>query len=276
MTRTLATDPFRSLPEPDALRGAGQRRPAARGPGLRRRSRPRRAGAWPASSRRRRAAVKGATRSCPSPPASTTRAPKSLRVHSNGFEGARVDTSFWTSAAGHGEGRRRPPARGLVGGRACASSASCRAAAEVGRDAARARAGAPRRRRRPSPRCCPWWSTTAPRAGWWARCSARCSGQALQQKRSFLEGKLGTAVGSAKLTFADDPLVPKGLRLAPLRRRGHRRAPAARLRGRRAAELLHRHLLRQEAGAWRRPPAAPSNLALGAGRQGRRRRSSPT
>jgi PmbA protein len=36
-------------------------------------------------------------------------------------------------------------------------------------------------------------------------------GQALQQKRSFLDGKLGAVVGSEKLTLADDPLVVKGL-----------------------------------------------------------------
>lgn len=36
-------------------------------------------------------------------------------------------------------------------------------------------------------------------------------GGALQQKRSFLEGKLGQAVGSARLDLTDDPLVAKGL-----------------------------------------------------------------
>jgi PmbA protein len=34
---------------------------------------------------------------------------------------------------------------------------------------------------------------------------------ALQQKRSFLEGKLGEAVGSPLLDLVDDPLVPRGL-----------------------------------------------------------------
>jgi PmbA protein len=52
---------------------------------------------------------------------------------------------------------------------------------------------------------------------------ARCGGRlvsallgptaaaALQQKRSFLEGKLGSAVGSPLLDVADDPLVRRGL-----------------------------------------------------------------
>jgi PmbA protein len=37
------------------------------------------------------------------------------------------------------------------------------------------------------------------------------SGRALQQKESFLQGKHGTAIGNARLEFADDPLVTKGL-----------------------------------------------------------------
>jgi predicted branched-subunit amino acid permease len=37
------------------------------------------------------------------------------------------------------------------------------------------------------------------------------SAAALQQKRSFLEGKLGERVGSERLDLADDPLVPRGL-----------------------------------------------------------------
>lgn len=40
---------------------------------------------------------------------------------------------------------------------------------------------------------------------------APLSGRALQQKQSFLDGKLGKAVGSARLDLADDPLVVRGL-----------------------------------------------------------------
>ena len=67
----------------------------------------------------------------------------------------------------------------------------------------------------------------------WAPCSARCPAQSLQQKRSFLEGKLGQAIGSDSSTSPTTRSC-QGLRLAPVRRRGHRRAEAARLRGRRA------------------------------------------
>jgi len=37
------------------------------------------------------------------------------------------------------------------------------------------------------------------------------SAGAIQQKRSFLDGKLGKKVGSEKLTLIDDPFIPKGL-----------------------------------------------------------------
>ena len=36
------------------------------------------------------------------------------------------------------------------------------------------------------------------------------SAQAIQQKRSFLEGQAGQAIGSSLLDLTDDPLVPKG------------------------------------------------------------------
>ncbi|TKC94109.1 TldD/PmbA family protein [Polyangium fumosum] len=41
------------------------------------------------------------------------------------------------------------------------------------------------------------------------------TGAALQQKRSFLEGFVGKPFGSDKLDFADDPLLPKGLGTRP-------------------------------------------------------------
>jgi PmbA protein len=52
-----------------------------------------------------------------------------------------------------------------------------------------------------------------------ARCGGRLvsallgplAASALQQKRSFMEGKLGAAVGSPLLDLTDDPLVPRGL-----------------------------------------------------------------
>ncbi|HVK68589.1 MAG TPA: TldD/PmbA family protein [Polyangium sp.] len=41
------------------------------------------------------------------------------------------------------------------------------------------------------------------------------TGAALQQKRSFFEGLVGKPFGSDKLDFADDPLLPKGLGTRP-------------------------------------------------------------
>lgn len=41
------------------------------------------------------------------------------------------------------------------------------------------------------------------------------SGRSLQQKRSFLEGKLGEQIACDKLTMIDDPFIEKGLRSRP-------------------------------------------------------------
>lgn len=45
-------------------------------------------------------------------------------------------------------------------------------------------------------------------------------GSALQQKRSYLEGLVGKPFGSDKLDFADDPLLPKGLGTRPFDNEG--------------------------------------------------------
>ncbi|MDI1482872.1 TldD/PmbA family protein [Polyangium sp. y55x31] len=46
------------------------------------------------------------------------------------------------------------------------------------------------------------------------------TGAALQQKRSFFEGFVGKPFGSDKLDFADDPLLPKGLSTRPFDNEG--------------------------------------------------------
>ena len=173
------------------------------------------------SSRRRRAAVQGAERILSVTTGVRRHAlARACRVHSNGFEGARRDTAFWISARGQREGPRRPPARGLGRGRRAASSPSCRRRPRSGRGAAEralARLGAKKGdvggaddgarepRRRPAR---------------WARSSARSPARPLQQKRSFLEGKLGQAIGSPLLDLADDPLLPRASARASSTARG--------------------------------------------------------
>ena len=87
----------------------------------------------------------------------------------------------------------------------------------------------------------------------------------MQQKRSFLEGKVGQAVGSPELTLTDDPLVAKGFGSRLFDGEGIAARPLPDLREGRAAQLLHRHLLREEAPGGPHHRAASSNLLLALG-----------
>ena len=207
MTRTLVADPFRSLPEPALYAGQAAVDLQLADPAY--------ATVTPEMRRRLAQELEEAARSVKGGAAilsvttgfNDSRA-ESLRVHSNGFEGDRVDTSFWTSAqvtVKDGDGRR-PEDWSAAGVRFVGEMP---AVAAVGRSAAEralARLG----------------STKADSAVLAMAVDHRAAGrlvgallgplggQAIQQKRSFLEGKLGTVVGSERLTFADDPLVVKG------------------------------------------------------------------
>ena len=208
MTRTLVADPFRSLPEPALYAGQAAVDLKLADPAY--------TTVTPEMRRELSKELEDAARSVKGAEAilsvttgfSDTRS-ESVRVHSNGFEGGRVDTSFWTSAqvtVKDGDGRR-PEDWSAAGVRFVGEMP---AVAEIGREATRralARMGASKAD-----------SAVLPMAVD-ARAAGRLvgallgtlGGQAIQQKRSFLEGKLGTVVGSPKLTLADDPLVVKGL-----------------------------------------------------------------
>src|SRR5688572_17955746 len=207
MTRTLVKDPFRFLPEPKLYEGQARVDLKLEDPAY--------ATVTPETRRRLAREIEEAARGVPGSEAilsvttgfNDTRA-EVLRVHSNGFEGKRVDTSFWTSAqvtVKDGDGRR-PEDWSAAGVRFVGELPP---AAEIGREAARralARVG----------------STKADSAVLPMAVDNRAAGrlvgaligplqaQAIQQKRSFLDGKLETVVGSEKLTVADDPLVVKG------------------------------------------------------------------
>jgi PmbA protein len=207
MTRTLVKDPFRFLPDPKLYEGRA-------GVDLKLED-PTYATVTPDMRRRLARELEEAARAAPGSGAivsvttgfNDTRG-EVLRVASNGFEGHRVDTSFWTSAqvtVKDGDGRR-PEDWSAAGVRFVGEMPPV---AEIGRDAARralARVG----------------SAKADSAVLAMAVDNRAAGrlvgallgplqgQAIQQKRSFLDGKLGTVVGSEKLTLVDDPLVVKG------------------------------------------------------------------
>jgi PmbA protein len=208
MTRTLVKDQFRSLPEPKLYEGQATVDLKLEDPAY--------AAVTPETRRRLARELEEAARSVKGSDAilsvttgfNDTRA-EVLRVASNGFEGSRVDTSFWTSAqvtVKDGDGRR-PEDWSAAGVRFVGELPPV---AEVGREAARralARVGSTKADSAVLPMAVD--NRAAGRLV--GALLGPLQGQAIQQKRSFLDGKLGTVVGSDKLTLADDPLVVKGL-----------------------------------------------------------------
>jgi PmbA protein len=208
MTRTLVADPFRMLPEPALYAGQASVDLQLSDPAY--------ATVTPEMRRQLSQELEDAARSVKGSQAilsvttgfNDTRS-ESVRVHSNGFEGMRADTSFWTSAqvtVKDADGRR-PEDWSAAGVRFVGEMP---AVAEIGREATRralARMGATKADSAVLP-----MAVDARAAGRLVGALlATLGGQAIQQKRSFLEGKLGAAVGSEKLTLADDPLVVRGL-----------------------------------------------------------------
>jgi PmbA protein len=207
MTKTLAPDPFRALPDPALYAGQAAVDLQLEDPAY--------ATVSPEQRRRLAQELENAARAVKGADAilsvttgfSDTRA-ESVRVHSNGFRGARVDTSFWTSAqvsVKDGDGRR-PEDYSAAGVRFLGELP---AAATVGREAAERALG-----RLGAKKGASAVLTMAVES----RAAGRLVGfllgplgaQALQQKRSFWEGRQGSLVASDKLTLLDDPLLPKG------------------------------------------------------------------
>jgi PmbA protein len=208
LTRKLEPDPFRSLPDPALYRGQ-----AAADLDLEDRD----AGGLTAARRMELArAAEDAARAAPGAGAivsvSTGFADslsESWRVHTNGFEGSRRSTDFHVSAqvSARDPDGRRPEDWDGAGVR---HLADLPAAEAVGRRAAERALGRIGARKGESMRTA--LVVEARAAGRLvAALFDPLSAAALQQKRSFLEGRLGEAVGSPLLDLADDPLVPRGL-----------------------------------------------------------------
>ena len=208
LARKLAPDPFRRLPEPAHYEGQAKLDLQLEDPGhpeLDSGSRRRQAEELEAAAR----AVPGAEKILSvTTGVSDTRA-ESVLVHTNGFEGTKRGTDFWLSAevTVKDPDGRRPEESAATGSR---FRAELEPAAAVGRRAAEralSRVG----------------SVKGGSAVMTMAVDARSAGRivaallgplgaaAIQQKRSYLEGKLGAVVGSPLLDLADDPLVVRGL-----------------------------------------------------------------
>lgn len=208
LARALAKDPFRTLPDPKLYEGQAKvdlQLEDPKYPTVTPEQRRTVAKEIEAAAR----AVKGADAILSVTTGFSDTLAESWRVASNGFTGSRRDTSFFISAevsVKDADGRK-PEDYAYGGGRFVADVPK---AAQVGREAAEralSRLGAKK------------GESAVLTMAVENRAAGRMpgfllgplSGGALQQKRSFLEGKLGQQIASPVLTLVDDPLVPKGL-----------------------------------------------------------------
>jgi PmbA protein len=206
MTRALTEDPFRSLPDPALYEGRSgvdlqledpayptvtpqMRRSAAR------------------QMEEAARAVNGAAAILSVSTSFDDTRTERFRVASNGFEGTRVDTVFFAfaSVSAKDADGRRPEDYSFGGARFLGEVPDV---ATIGREAgerAISRLGSTK------PKSAVMTLVVDNRAAGrlMGALGGPLSGQSLQQKRSFLEGKLGEAVGSPLLDVADDPLIPK-------------------------------------------------------------------
>lgn len=207
LTRALEKDPYRSLPEPKLYEGQAKvdllledSKYASVNADDRRRI----VKELEAAAR----AVKGSEAILSVTTGFSDTLSDTFRVHSNGFEGQRRDTVFYSSAevsVKDADGRR-PEDYAYAGSRFFGELPPVGA---IGRDAterALSRLGSKK------------GETAVLTMAIENRSAGRLvsyllgplSAGAIQQKRSFLEGKVGQAIGGPLLTLTDDPLVPKG------------------------------------------------------------------
>src|SRR5512138_2293696 len=207
LARTIAPDPFRRLPEPELYAGRAQLDLELFDPAC---------GDLTAERRRdwARAIEEGARAADPQGRILSTTGgtgdteSEGAIVHTDGFEGSRRTTDFWFSAEAtvQDPDGRRPEEYAATVSRHCAS---LERPEEIGRRAATralARIGAVKGESA--------LMTVAVEARAAGRMGSMLFGplsaSALQQKRSFLEGKLGEAIGSPLLDVRDDPFVKRG------------------------------------------------------------------
>jgi PmbA protein len=207
MTRTLAVDPFRSLPDPALYEGQAAIDLEIDDP------------AYPTVTPERRRQVvreaeagarvaEGAGAILSVTTGFSDNRSESVRVHSNGFVGGRVETSFWTSAqvSVKDEDGRRPEDWSAAGVRFLGELPP---ASEVGRQAAERALGRLGAKKGESA-VLPMVIENRAAGSFVGYLMGPLGGQSLQQKRSFFEGKVGQVIGSEGLTITDDPHLPRG------------------------------------------------------------------
>lgn len=234
MTRKLAPDPFRALPDPALygptpgveldLEDAGyDSRDMAWREGL-------------AAAVEEAALASGAERVISASADLTTQASESLQLHSNGFRGERRATSFHLSASvtARDEEGRRPEDYAHAGARHAAELPD---PASVGREAAERALGRIGSRKAESRRL-PLLVENRAASRLVGSLLEPLTGAALQQRRSCFADRLGQPIGSPLLTLHDDPLIPRALGSRLYDDEGLRAAPRDLLRDGRLVQYL--------------------------------------
>jgi PmbA protein len=208
MTRLLAVDPFRTLPDPALYQGQAQLDLQLEDPAY---------DSVTAQERREVSreleaaarAVPGSEKILSVTSYFADSQAESFRVHSNGFEGTRRDTVFSMGASvsvKDPDGRRPMEWQG-ASQRFRADLPAIRELGQAAAQRAMSRVGA----QKMVSAVLPMVVENRAGGGLLGRLFGPLSASALQQKRSFLEGKVGVQVGSVKLHVEDDPHVVKGL-----------------------------------------------------------------
>jgi PmbA protein len=208
LARTLAPDPYRRLPDPELYRGQADVDLELADPthgDLDAATRCAFAERMEAAAR----AVPGGERILSVTTSATDTHAESALVHSNGFEGRKRGTDFWIAAdvTVKDPDGRRPEENAASGGRFRSALETPEAVGRRAAERALARLGSVK------------GESAVLAMAVDNRASARLvamllgplAAAALQQKRSFLEGKLGAPIGSPLLDLRDDPLVLRGL-----------------------------------------------------------------
>jgi PmbA protein len=206
LARSLSPDPHRRLPEPALYQGRSELELELTDPAY---------AAVDAPTRRRLAeAIEVAARAVPgagrvlsvSSSVSDTQGEAAL-FHTNGFEGARCGTSFWMGAEMTvlDPDGRRPEEYAATGSRFFDALEAPEAVGRRAAERAHSRLGAVKGASGLVT------LVVEPRAA--GRLASALLGPmtagALQQKRSFLEGRVGQAIASPLLDLTDDPLIPR-------------------------------------------------------------------
>lgn len=207
LAKTLTKDPHRGLPDPKLYEGRAKLDLQVRD------------GAYESLTPEKRKAIakdlEAAARSVPNADAIvsvTTNVSDShaerARITSNGFEGTWESTTFWSSAdVTTRDADRRPEDWFSASARAIADLASAK---EVGTNAANRALGSRGSKKIPSA-VLPLVVENRAAGRLLGALLGALNGRALQQKQSFLEGKVGTVVASKLLTIVDDPFIVRGL-----------------------------------------------------------------